>query len=1007
MMEDHSHEESGLRSKIAFMAVVGLLLLLNVLGWFRTLWGVNTAILLTLIGGYKIFFEALRGLLGRKISADLAVAIAAIAALCIEQYAAAAEVIFIMLIGECLESFAVDRTRGAIAKLLALSPEQARVRRDGAEVVVPIEEVRPGDTVIVLPGERVPVDGVVRGGRSSIDQSAMTGESMPTPAEPGTRVLTATVNGLGALEIVAEAVGPDTKLAEIIHLVEEAEESKAPTQRRVDRYARFFVPVVIAISVATFFVSRWLGQPLEGAIVRAVSVLIVACPCALVLATPTAIAAALGRLAGAGILIKGGAFLEALGEADCVVFDKTGTLTRGEPRIARIETLGGADEDAALAVAAAVERQSEHVLGQLIVAEARERGLDIAPTVEDFKPLPGFGVEAVVDGEDVLVGGRKLLRQNDVAVSLEDEAAIEQLDQRGYTTVLVARAGRLICAIGVEDTMRDEAPAAVAGLREAGIERILMLTGDNERAAALVARQAGIREVEAGLLPAEKAAVIRRLQSEGRRVAMLGDGINDAPSLAVADVGVAMGGIGSDIAMEAADVVIMTDDPARLGEAVQVGRRMLSTINANILYFALGFNALGVAGASSGLVSPVGAAVLHQISSLLVCLNSLRLLIAGRFNQTWLGRGVERFRVFLAEDIPNLAAWAWRRRGAVASTALGILAVLHVAGGFYRVQPGEIGVERRFGEVVQRAEPGLRYCWPWPVGALDRMAVERVQSLEIGFRTAAASTAPTTGEPAAYEWNTRHTIGRYEKNIEEAVMLTGDENLVEATLVVHYVVNDPVKHRLGLSDAEKLLRLSAESAARSVISERPQVDALAADRRAIEEEAAERLRGIAEQYQCGVEIKAVYLQDIHPPLEVVEDFRAVSSAFEEKHRLVNEAQGYAAETKELAKGQAMERREAAQAYRTEKENRARGDAGRFEVVAAARALAGEVASVRLFLETVEAALAPVRKVIIDQRRNGGTRLFLFDGQGLPSMLGEAFQPALSGSSPATPIEEYE
>ena len=1063
-MEEHEHKTPGsLWREIAFTAIVGLLLLLNVLGWFRTIWGWNTAIFITLIGGHKIFLEAFRGVLRREISADLAVAIAAICALFIKQYVAAAEVIFIMLIGESLESFAVDRTRGAIKKLLALSPEQARLRRDGQETVVPIEEVRPDDTVAVRPGERIPVDGVVIQGRSSIDCSSMTGESMPVTAEAGSTVLTGTVNGPGALAIRVTAVGPDTKLAEIIHLVEEAEESKAPTQRRADRYAKFFVPIVMTIAVLTFFINRWLGRPVDVSLIRAVSVLIVACPCALILATPTAVVAALGRLARSGILVKGGAYLEAAGEADCVVFDKTGTLTRGEPRIAEILPFGGATENDVLSLAAAAESHSEHVLGELIVSEARKRGLAFGEA-ETFTPVPGLGVEAVVgkngptsptgptapgagERERVLVGGRRLLEIKGVVLSEDEIAALDAFDQKGYTAVLVARGDRLAGAIGAEDTVREQARETVAQLKEAGIRHISMLTGDNRRAAARVARQAGISDVKADLLPADKVEAIRALQSQGRKVVMLGDGINDAPSLAVADVGVAMGGIGTDIAMEAADVVIMTDDPSRLAEAIGVSRRTIATINANIIWFALGFNALGVGLAASGWATPVLAAVLHQISSLLVCLNSLRLLVAGRFYETWPGRIVARVRKFFGEDIPGLLRLGWERRGTVATVVVAILAVAYLASGLYVVQPGIVGVERRFGRVVQVAEPGLRYRWPWPLGRLDRVDIGRVNTVEVGFRTkmpltgqtlssfftsflarpgaaqpgapqtvaapAAAQTpflpspgprkgpyAPPPPEPAAYEWNTRHTIGRYEKNIEEATMLTGDENLIEATFAVQYAVDDPVKYLLNVGNAGALLQACAEAAGRSVISVEPLEAVLASDRVALEQKAAERLREKVRRYAFGVRILAVYLQDIHPPIEVVEDFRAVSSAFEEKHRLINDAEGYAAERKELAKGEASQRVEKAYAYQTQKVNRATGDAGKFESIAAAYARAPQVASLRLFLEAAETALAPVRKVIIDRRRKGNNQLFLFDEQILSPILREIAKQAQATAAPA-------
>ena len=655
MADQSEREHTRLRSHIAFTAVMGVLLLLNVLDGTRlgvyipdvcrTIGGWNTALFLTLIGGHRLFLEALRDAFNREISADLAVAIAAVAALLIKEYTAAAEVIVIMLIGEGLELFAVDRTRSAIRALLDLSPEEARLRRDGEEEVVPIEEVAKGDVVVVRPGERIPVDGRVCEGRSSVDQSPITGESMPVTKDVGGETFAGTVNGPGLLVIEVEAVGEDTKLAEIVHLVEEAEESKAPVQRRVDRYAKFFVPAVILAAIATFFLTKKTSGTEH--IVRAVSVLIVACPCALVLATPTAVVAALGRLARNGILVKGGIHLEAAGEVDTVVFDKTGTLTLGRPKITEIIAFAGVSEESVLSLAASAEQHSEHLLAELIVAEAKKRNLKPAK-VTDFSAVPGLGVQAQLEDRLLLVGRSQLIERSRVEVFEEAAQTLKALDETGQTLVLVAHGSRLLGVICAEDVLRDEAIDAVDQLKASGIEHMELLTGDNARVAAKIARQARIRHYEADLLPADKVDAIRRLQAEGRKVAMLGDGINDAPSLAAADVGIAMGGIGTDIAMEAADVVLMTDDLGRLAETIEVSRRTVATIKANIVWFALAFNAVGVIAAAVGWATPVIAAIIHQVSSLLVCLNSLRLLAAGRFGETVLGRALRRVRRFSA-----------------------------------------------------------------------------------------------------------------------------------------------------------------------------------------------------------------------------------------------------------------------------------------------------------------------------------------------------------------------
>ncbi|MEW6358905.1 MAG: FtsH protease activity modulator HflK [Planctomycetota bacterium] len=1001
-MEHVEHEETNLKFHIGFTAVIGILLLLNVIAssrfaeslptwfaYFREVRGWNTAILLTIIGGYRIFLEAIRGLFRRRIAADLAIAIAAVAALVIKEYAAAAEVIFIMLIGQGLELFAVDRTRGAIRKLLDLSPEQARVRRDGEEKMVPIEDVVTGDVVIVRPGERIPVDGDVVEGRSSVDQSPITGESMPVTKETGSETFAGTINGAGRLEIRVTAVGEDTKLAEIIHLVEEAEESKAPVQRRVDRYARFFVPAVIVVAILTYFISKKYGGEGVSSIVRAVSVLIVACPCALVLATPTAVVAALGRLARSGILVKGGIHLEAAGEVDAVVFDKTGTLTCGKPAIAEITAFGGSGKTHVLSLAAAIEQNSEHILAELIVTHAKGQGAPISP-VEGFTPLPGLGVKAELEGKRLLVGGRKLMEQSDIEISAEAARALDAMAQAGHTVVLVAHGDRLVGAIGVEDVLREEARETVEHLKAIGIGHISLLTGDHERVAAKTARQAGIRSWTAELLPGDKVEAIKRMQSEGRKVAMIGDGINDAPSLATADVGIAMGGIGTDIAMEAADIVFMTDDLSRLAETIDVSRRTVATIKSNIIWFALAFNAAGVLAAATGWATPVVAAVLHQVSSLLVCLNSLRLLVAGRFYGTRLGRIVEQTRSFFQEDIPGACRAAWGRRAALAKALLVLLLLLYALSGFYAVQPGDVGIERRFGRMVGGpTPPGLHYRLPWPMGRVDKVAVARVQVLEVGLRrTTATASSQQAAQPTAYEWGLLHSIGWYEKKVDEATMLTGDENLAETTLVIHFRISDPVAYVFHMADMEKCLRACAARAICSVVAERDLVSLLAADRTAVEEQTKQRMEDLAKQYECGVHIDRVLLLDVHPPVDVVPDFRAVSSAYEEMHAMINRGQATAIQAVATAEGEATALVEEAGAYRSERVNLAEGCAAAFALIREAHAMAPEVTGFRLFIETVETALAPLRKVILDQSRKGKHELYLFDQSGITAKLRE-------------------
>jgi len=589
------------RRHLLLTLLVGAGLAAYLSGSITSIRGFDLAMLLALFGGFPIYYASLTSLVKRRITADLAVSIAAFAALYLgytgryseNMYLVAAEVIFIMLIGESLENFAVGRTRRGIAALLALRPETARVRRrhrhdhahepsrhhshghgshadrehdqdnddddeqeheDEAahdhELIIPADQIRPDDVVIVRPGDRIPIDGRVLAGSSSVDQSPITGESLPADKTPGDEVFAGTINLYGSLELAVERLGEDTTLEQIIHLVEEAEAAKAPTQRLADRYATWFVPIVLATAALTWILTgeTWFTS---GNVVRAVAVLVVACPCALVLATPTAIAAGIGALVRRGVLVKGGVVFESLGRLRAVVFDKTGTLTLAKLRVARIVAAEGHGEADVLRLAAAVERQSEHPIGRLIVERADEDGIERLD-VADFAARPGLGAEAAVAGARVRVGSPRFVEQAGARVPAEFQARLAELANAGCTVVLIARGEELIGAVAVEDTVRAEARGTVERLRELGIERIAMLTGDNPAAAGAVAEVIAIHDTRASLLPADKVEAVRQLQREAAPLAMVGDGINDAPSLAAADVGVAMAEIGTDVAIASA-----------------------------------------------------------------------------------------------------------------------------------------------------------------------------------------------------------------------------------------------------------------------------------------------------------------------------------------------------------------------------------------------------------------------------------------------------------------------
>ncbi|NQT87416.1 cadmium-translocating P-type ATPase, partial [bacterium] len=492
------------RRHLALTALVAAGLAAYLTGAVTAVYGFDAALILALVGGFPIYSAAVTELLERKVSADLAVGIAAIAALAIGQYAVAAEVILIMLIGEALENFAVGRTRSAIERLLALRPDEARVRRDGAELLVPLADIRPDDVVLVRPGDRLPVDGRVLAGASSIDQSPITGESLPADKAPGDDVFAGTINQFGALEIAVERLGEDTQLEHIIRLVEEAEEAKAPTERLADRYATWFVPVVLLTAFGTWFFTH--------DVVRSVAVLVVACPCALVLAAPTAVAAGIGRLVRRGVLVKGGGVLERLARLKTAVFDKTGTLTQARLRVAQVVAASEGGESEVLRLAAAVEASSEHPIASLIVARAREENFTV-PSATDFAAHPGLGAVATVEAETVRVGNARFLDEAGIRIPDALTVTAADLADGGRTLVLVARGNDAIGTVAVEDTVRPEARPMLDRLRALGVARFAMLTGDSAAAARAVASALGIDDVRAELLPVQKVAAIRAIQA--------------------------------------------------------------------------------------------------------------------------------------------------------------------------------------------------------------------------------------------------------------------------------------------------------------------------------------------------------------------------------------------------------------------------------------------------------------------------------------------------------------
>ncbi len=538
----------------------------------------------------------------------------------------AALIIALVVLGRYFEARATGKTREAISTLLEMGAKEACLLVDDQEILVPVEQVQVGDLLLVRPGEKIPVDGEIIDGRAAVDESMLTGESVPVEKTVGDRVAGATVNIDGRLTVRATAVGADTALARIVRLVEQAQGGKAPVQRLADRVSAVFVPVVLGVAVLTF--AGWTllaANPIAG-MTAAISVLIIACPCALGLATPTAIIAGTGRGAEMGILVKGGEVLEASKKIDTVVFDKTGTLTRGQMQLTDVIADKRQKSDRVLQLAAAVESGSEHPIGAAIVAGARERDLQI-PAVAAFTNLAGHGVRAEVDGQAVLVGRRKLIDENNLRLPDYLAAAAAELEKQGRTAVFVGREDRVVGVLAVADTIKDDAAEVVRHLRELGLQ-VAMITGDNARTAAAIADQVGIDRVLAEVLPEDKVNEIRRLQDEGRSVAMVGDGVNDAPALVQADLGIAIGS-GTDVAIEASDITLMSGRLDGVVRSIQLSRQTLRTIHQN-LGWAFGYNSAAIPLAAFGLLNPVIAGAAMGLSSVSVVTNSLRLRGFGR-----------------------------------------------------------------------------------------------------------------------------------------------------------------------------------------------------------------------------------------------------------------------------------------------------------------------------------------------------------------------------------------
>lgn len=537
-------------------------------------------------------------------------------------YETSAVLITLILLGKLFEAKAKGRSSEAIKKLMGLQAKNATVVRDDKEIMIPIEEVLEGDIVYVKPGEKIPVDGEIVEGQSAVDESMLTGESIPIDKNVGDTVIGSTINKNGFLKIKATKVGKDTALAQIIKVVEEAQGSKAPIQRLADVISGIFVPIVVGIAVVTFLIWYFVVSPGEfaEALEKFIAVLVIACPCALGLATPTSIMAGSGRAAEFGILFKGGEHLETTHRLDTIILDKTGTVTNGKPSLTDIILAEGIEESEFLTLVGTAEKNSEHPLAEAIVEGIRETGIELGSS-ETFEAVPGFGIQSTVNGKQLFIGTRRLMAKHNIIIQ-DELAKMERLEKQGKTAMLVAIEGRYAGIVAVADTIKETSKEAISRLYSMGLD-VVMITGDNTQTAQAIADQVGIKKVIAEVLPEGKAEEVKKLQQSGKKVAMVGDGINDAPALATADIGMAIG-TGTDVAMEAADLTLIRGDLTSIADAIFMSKKTITNIKQN-LFWALAYNCIGIPIAAAGFLAPWLAGAAMAFSSVSVVLNALRL----------------------------------------------------------------------------------------------------------------------------------------------------------------------------------------------------------------------------------------------------------------------------------------------------------------------------------------------------------------------------------------------
>ncbi len=615
------------RGRLVVTVVSGIFLALGVaLEWTGASEYVAAPLLAISIisGGWFIAPRGFRAARNLALDMNFLMTVAAIGAAAIGEWSEGASAMFLFAVAQLLETYSMDRARNAIKALMDLSPTEATVKRNGCEEIVSVAEVQIGETIVIRPGQKIPLDGTVLTGHSAVNQAPITGESIPVDKEPGGEVFAGSINEQGALEVRVTKLVEDTTLARIIHAVEEAQSSRAPSQTFVDRFSRIYTPTLVGLAILVIVFPPLLGLGSWGEwFYRSLAMLVIACPCALVISTPVSIVSGLAGAARGGVLIKGGAHLETAGAVTIVAFDKTGTLTKGKPAVTDVVSLDGSGEIELLRIAAAVEQGSEHPLARAILARANEQKIEL-PVSTGFEALVGRGARAVVEGKTIFLGNERLCREQNTCTP-DSEMLLRLFENEGKTGVLITTEKEPLGVIAIADEVRPEAKRAIESLKASGVRKVLMLTGDNLGTARAVAEQLEIDEYYAELMPDDKVRIVRELEEKGERVAFVGDGVNDAPALATASVGLAMGAAGTDVALETADIALMSNDLTRLGFAIRLSRKTLSIIKQNI-WFSIGIKAVFLVLALFGYATLWIAVASDMGASLLVIINGLRAL---------------------------------------------------------------------------------------------------------------------------------------------------------------------------------------------------------------------------------------------------------------------------------------------------------------------------------------------------------------------------------------------